>query len=105
MAGHHESDYSLIDLACLNHTCQIYNKYSVTVIEVHDDAVYFYGPFPSSIGCSDSNWIVYNLEKMADRALSIGLTARATNQKVKYYYNDTNKCNGNVIQGYFMSLE
>jgi len=68
-----------------------WGPYHVNVIEVTDAGIYFGKPseisaFPNPFNCSNTDWVFCeNGTKLADRALSIGLTAQATNRKVNYY--------------------
>lgn len=65
--------------------------YAVSTVEISDSAIYFFKPshlagFPNPYGCANTDWVVFDGNtKLANRALSAGLAAQASNRKVKYH--------------------
>lgn len=65
--------------------------YNVPMVEAGANTIMFYKPsditgFPNPSSCASNGVVVFDgATKLADRALSIGLTAQTTNRKVKYF--------------------
>ncbi|MGF1868232.1 hypothetical protein L4D15_23795 [Enterovibrio norvegicus] len=67
-------------------------------IEVHESGVYFSNstPIVTSIPCKNYNYVKFSSEKskLADQALSIGLSASMANKKVRFYLSH---CDGSYL--------
>ena len=80
--------------------------FTVTRIEADANAVYFYkgDNFPNPDGCSGAAAVKFeSSETLVDRAISIGLAAKAAGQQVRFF---TNGCStDNYIRAYSIEIQ
>ena len=85
-----------------------FGPYAVSTVEMSGSDIYFLKPndvagFPNPYGCANANWVVFDGNtKLANRALSAGLVAQASNKKVKYYISG---CLNGYIQATIMQVD